>query len=95
MGLTWIELSVNCPREFVEPLSSVFLQYGHGGVAVEDRIIDEEGHQTNNTQKVRIITYIPNDVTAQSRINQIDIAVKLISGIGLDRKLSEFEVSKL
>lgn len=92
MGLTWIELSVNCPREFVEPLSSVFLRYGHGGVAVEDRIIDDEGHKTNNTEKVRIITYIPNDVTVQSRINQIDIAVKLISGIGDVSQLIRCEV---
>ena len=90
MGLTWIELSVDSPREFVEPLSSVFLKYGHGGVAVEDIIIDEEGNKSK--KNVRIITYLPKDETLESRINQIDVAVKLMSGLGDVSHLVQMEV---
>ena len=90
MGLTWIELSVDSPREFVEPLSSVFLKYGHGGVAVEDIIIDEEGNKSK--KNVRIITYLPKDETLESRINQIDVAVKLMSGLGDVSHLVQSEV---
>ena len=92
MGLTWIELSVDSPREFVEPLSSVFLKYGHGGVAVEDIIIDGEGNKNKSNKNVRIITYLPKDETLESRINQIDVAVKLMSGLGDVSHLVQSEV---
>ena len=92
MGLTWIELSVDSPREFVEPLSSVFLKYGHGGVAVEDIIIDREGNKNKSKKNVRIITYLPKDETLESRINQIDVAVKLMSGLGDVSHLVQSEV---
>ena len=92
MGLTWIELSVDSPREFVEPLSSVFLKYGHGGVAVEDIIIDGEGNKNKSKKNVRIITYLPKDETLESRINQIDVAVKLMSGLGDVSHLVQSEV---
>ena len=92
MGLTWIELSVDSPREFVEPLSSVFLKYGHGGVAVEDIIIDGQGNKNKSNKRVRIITYLPKDETLESRINQIDVAVKLMSGLGDVSHLVQSEV---
>ena len=92
MGLTWIELSVDSPREFVEPLSSVFLKYGHGGVAIEDIIIDGEGNKNKSKKNVRIITYLPKDETLESRINQIDVAVKLMSGLGDVSNLVQSEV---
>ena len=92
MGLTWIELSVDSPREFVEPLSSVFLKFGHGGVAVEDIIIDVEGNKNRSKKNVRIITYLPKDETLESRINQIDVAVKLMSGLGDVSHLVQSEV---
>ena len=92
MGLTWIELSVDSPREFVEPLSSVFLKYGHGGVAIEDIIIDGEGNKNKSKKNVRIITYLPKDETLESRINQIDVAVKLMSGLGDVSHLVQSEV---
>ena len=39
--MKWLELSVRAPSEFVEPLSQVFLRYGHGGVVVEEAPVAE------------------------------------------------------
>ena len=35
MPSEWIELSIETPPEYVEPLSEIFYRYGEGGVAVE------------------------------------------------------------
>ena len=34
--MKWLELSVETPHEFVEPLSQIFHRYGHGGVVLEE-----------------------------------------------------------
>ena len=35
MSTEWVELSVETPPEFVEPLTQVFTEHGEGGVAVD------------------------------------------------------------
>ena len=34
--MKWIELSVQTPREYVEPLSSIFLRHNRAGIVVEE-----------------------------------------------------------
>ena len=79
--MKWLELSVEAPAEFVEPLSEVFHRYGTGGVAVEQRggYNPDEG-ETPPLDAVSVVsTYIPLDSTAKERRNQIDLGVRLVA----------------
>ena len=37
--MKWLELSVDVPPEFVEPISHIFYKYGYGGVVIELSLI--------------------------------------------------------
>ena len=86
----WLELSVEAPPEFVEPLSQVFLQYGNGGVAVEeeDGYLPDEGDLPGQ-RRATIRTYMPLDAAAAERRGRIDVAVRLIAGLAPVSNLSE------
>ena len=77
----WIEVSIESPPEFVEPLSHIFLKYGHGGVAVEQvaEYSPDEGEQPPIPEYVTLKTYIPRDPTAARRQSQIDLGVRLVA----------------
>ena len=77
----WLELSVDTPREFVEPLSHVFYRYGHGGVAVEVRggFNPDEGELPAARGTVTVKTYLPIDPTTEARRSGIDVGVKLVA----------------
>ena len=77
----WIEVSIEAPPEFVEPLSHIFLKYGHGGVAVEQvaEYSPDEGEQPPIPEYVTIKTYIPKDPTAARRQSEIDLGVRLVA----------------
>ena len=77
----WIEVSIDAPPEFVEPLSHIFLKYGHGGVAVEQaaEYSPDEGEQPPVPDYVTIKTYIPKDPTAARRQSEIDLGVRLVA----------------
>ena len=81
--MKWVELSVDTPREFVEPLSSVFYRYGHGGVAVEEPggFNPDEGESPASTGWVTVKTYLPLDSTVDERRGYIDLGVRLVAGI--------------
>lgn len=78
---TWIEVSIDSPPEFVEPLSHIFLKYGHGGVAVEQiaEYNPDEGELPPAPEYVTLKTYIPKDPTAARRQSQIDLGVRLVA----------------
>ena len=86
--MKWLELSVETPHEFVEPLSQIFYRYGHGGVAVEEKsnFSPYEGETEGETQPIKDLvilkTYLPLDSTAQERRNRIDIGVSLVAHVG-------------
>ena len=77
----WLELSIESPPEFVEPLSHIFLKYGHGGVAIEQKTDynPDEGETPPIPESVTLKTYLPLDPTATQRRNQIDLGVRLVS----------------
>jgi ribosomal protein L11 methyltransferase len=89
--LKWVELSVQAPPEFVEPLSQIFLRYGHGGVAVEESggYNPDEGETPPQALRVTVKTYIPLDPTTEERRNRIDLGVRLVAHLGPITSLQE------
>lgn len=92
----WLELSVVAPREFVEPLSSLFLKYGHAGVAVEEPggFTPDEGESPPESGHVRVMTYLPVGPTTRSREDGIDVGVRLMAQLGPVSKLQRREVDE-
>ena len=78
--MNWIELSVDVPSEFVEPLSQMFYRYGQGGIALEEESTFKPNSRKgrNKLQAVTLKTYLPIDSTTQDRLSRLDIAVKLL-----------------
>ena len=81
--MKWLELSLITPSEYVEPLSLIFHRYGHGGVAEETEVDynPDEGEVMPDTPNVILRTYIPINEFTESRKQEIQIAVALISKI--------------
>ncbi len=79
--MKWVELSVETPPEFVEPLSHVFHRHGHGGVAVEEPggFSPDEGESPSTPDFVTVRTYVPLDERVDERRSQIDLGVRLIA----------------
>lgn len=78
--MNWIELSVEVPPEFVEPLSQIFYRYGQGGIALEEEVVSKSNSkkELNKPNIVTLKTYLPIDSTTQDRLSRLDIAVKLL-----------------
>ncbi len=76
----WLELSVETPREFVEPLSSIFHRYGSGGVVVEEPggYNPDEGEGPSPDAPVTLKTYLPINATTRSRKARIEVAMRLV-----------------
>ena len=81
--MKWLELSLITPSEYVEPLSLIFHRYGHGGVAEEIEVDynPDEGEMMPDNPNVILRTYIPINEFTESRKQEIQIAVALISKI--------------
>ena len=79
--MKWLELSVQAPPEFVEPLSEVFRRYGQGGVAVEEPggYDLDEGETQPDSDRVVVKTYVPIDSTTEQRRDRIDVGVRLLA----------------
>lgn len=80
--MKWLEISVDSPPEFVEPLSHIFSRYGHGGVAIEESgglNPDEDKVPPSPPNHLRITTYLPMDSTTRSRRGGIEVGVALVS----------------
>ena len=81
--MKWLELSVEAPPEFVEPLSQIFHRYGHGGVVVEGGggFYPDEGEGPPAADKVTLKTYLPLNKTTQERRSRIDVGVTLVGHV--------------
>ncbi len=92
----WLEISVQAPREFVEPLTSLFLKYGHAGVAVEEPggFNPDEGESPPDSGHVRVMTYLPVGPTTRSREDGIDVGVRLMAQLGPVSRLQRREVDE-
>lgn len=89
--MEWLELSVESPPEFVEPLSQIFYRYGHGGVAVESAggYNPDEGETSAADQTKKITTYLPINESTNERRSQIDIGVRLVAHVSNISPLTE------
>ena len=83
-GSLWVELSVDTPPEFVEPLTQVFTEHGEGGVAIElpGGHNPDEGESAPDPDRVTVRTYIPHDRRLEQRYSRIDTALRLIAHVG-------------
>ena len=89
--MKWIELTVDVPPEYAEPMSEIFHRYGHGGVALEQEAgyIPVEGESPSVPDFVTVKTYLPVDNTTERRRNQIDIGVRLVAHLATISPLKE------
>ena len=89
--MKWLELSIDAPPEFVEPLSQIFYLYGHGGVAIESEggFNPDEGEEPVVPQMVTLKTYVPINSSTQERRNRIDLGVRLVAHVGPVSSLKE------
>ena len=87
----WLELSVDAPPEYAEPLSEIFHRYGEGGVAIEQPggFNPDEGETPPVPDKVTIKTYLPMDATTQDRRARIDAAARLIASFAQISEIRE------
>ena len=81
MADDWIELSIETPPEYVEPLAEIFHRYGEGGVAVEQPggFNPDEGETAPIPERVTVKTYLPDDHTTAHRRSQIDVGARLVA----------------
>ena len=89
--MKWLELSVECAPEFVEPASEIFRRYGEGGVAVEEPggFNPDEGETAETPRRVTVKTYVSFDSDTGERRCRIDLAVRLLAQAGAVTQLSE------
>ena len=82
--ILWVELSIDTPAEFVEPLTQVFTEHGEGGVAIELPAghNPDEGERAPVPERVTVTTYIPHDNRLEQRYARIDMAVRLVAHVG-------------
>ena len=89
--MKWMELSVEAPPEYVEPLAEVFYRYGQGGVAIQERggHRPDEGEAPPDSDRVTVKTYVPLDSRAEERRGRIDLAVRLMAHLAPVSSLQE------
>lgn len=92
----WVELSVDAPPEYAEPLSEIFHRYGEGGVAIEQPggFNPDEGESPPVPDAVEIKTYLPMDATTRDRRERISAGVRLIARLAAVSELRERVVSE-
>lgn len=83
--VTWLELSVSCDSEAVEPVSELLARYGYnGGVAIEPPIIPgEDGpeYEYDPARLVTVRTYLALDDSAEETRARIEQGLWLLGMI--------------
>ena len=94
--MKWLELSVDAPPEFVEPLSQLFHRYGDGGVALELQggHLPDEGEVPVGTRRVKVVTYVLQDSKSAERLSRIDIGVRLVAHVAPISTLVQREIEQ-
>jgi ribosomal protein L11 methyltransferase len=94
--MKWLELSVDAPSEFVEPLSHIFYKYGTGGVSVESKagFNPDEGEKPPISDTMTIRTYIRIDENTIERRGNIEVGVKLVNHLYPIEPLREREMEE-
>lgn len=94
--VTWLELSVACDSEAVEPVSELLARYGYnGGVAIEPPIIPgEDGpeYQYDPARPVTVRTYLALDETAEETRARIEQGLWLL---GMIRPVGPLQIRQI
>ena len=92
--MKWLELCVDVPPEFVEPISHIFYKYGYGGGSIESPadFNPDEGEVAPVPETFSVRTYIPKDDSTDERRANIEIGVKLINHLHPIEPLKETEI---
>ena len=86
----WLELSVESPPEFVEPLSQIFLQYSGGLVAIEEEGgYNPDDYELPGKHRAKITTLIPIDSNISEKKGRIDVAVRIVGQLGCVSSVKE------
>lgn len=93
--MRWLELSIEAPGEYAEPLAHLFARHADGRVAVEGPggFNPDEGEAPAPGAPVVVKGWLPIDATVQSRLAMIDIGLRLVSHLQPLPPLREREVT--
>ena len=91
----WLQLSIEAPPEYVEPLTHLFNLHGEGTASVErpGGFNPDEGEGPDPAAWVTIRGWLPIDPTTDSRRTAIDVGVRLIRHFVDLSELEEREVT--
>lgn len=93
VNLDWLEVSIEVPSEFVEPLSHIFFRYGFKGVSIETTQESSENiTQQKDSFSSKLTTYLLKDQTLEEKFGYIDVSVKLISQLGSIGKIQTKDI---
>ncbi|MGB9751330.1 MAG: 50S ribosomal protein L11 methyltransferase [Roseiflexus castenholzii] len=94
--VTWLELSVSCDSEAVEPVSELLARYGYnGGVAIEPPIIpgdDGPEYRYDPVRPATVRTYLALDDTAEEMRARIEQGLWLL---GMIRPVGPLQVRRI
>ncbi len=94
--MSWLELSVACDPEAVEPVSELLARYGYnGGVAVEQPIVpgaDGPEYSYDPSRPVMVRTYLALDSTAEDARAHIEQGLWLL---GMIRPVGALQVRQI
>ena len=91
----WLQLSIEAPPEYVEPLTHLFNLHGEGTASVErpGGFNPDEGEAPDPAAWVTIRCWLPVDPTTASRRTAIDVGVRLMRHLVDLPDLEEREVT--
>lgn len=91
-GSRWLELSIEAPGEYAEPLKTLFARHADGMIAIEHAggyNPDEGEEPPGPNAPVVVRAYLPVDSTTQARRANIEVGVRLVSRL---QKLGELNI---
>ncbi len=93
--MRWLELSIEAPSEYAEPLVHLFSRHGDGRAVVEQPggFNPDEGESPPEGGYVRVTGWLPLDSTTADRKQMIDVGLRLVSLLHPLPPLAEREVS--
>ena len=79
--MQWMEISINVPGEYTEPVTHLFRKHSDGSVVVELRteFNPDEGETYRGDGLSKVTAYLPIDSTTKDRRNLIDVGLRLIN----------------